>query len=514
MSAGQRRRLSNPKSQAQYLYEIRGDSVQALQVFNTISSNGSSSDDNNDDLSRQHNLALLTYLTDDARKSNEQAFLLALKEMHCTSNKVKQAGGGDRDGDDDEQDKAVTLQQLVLVHNIALNHLVANNPGEAKNLLLPLFWKFLSEEDGIDDQLGDIHCKIAFLLIDCILAQFSVDDVKEIFHWIEKYVARIKNANEDENNSYYATESATELKFRLHCYKSRYFFIDSKYRDQAKIDLNTRSARKELKNAMEIYNHKLSGKKYKDPTEETKQSGAGSGSRVDTYDGTASVQDSLGETSNDHHQNVVTVSYHNSATNGADTAASNSGVNSSNTYDPRCPYEIKKADAQNQHALYLKANLEYLKGNDKKSLILCSEATNSGDRQKDTSGICNREDDAYQDMSDVQSAIYNNNIALVHQTSGQVYHALHYYSLALSHMEHVEEGMFVDNDGTLSQVSVSQLLLNAAICAQKVGKYSSAYDCMSRAMKSSPEHFTQNPLIWLHLGESCIGKSDYPKVQK
>jgi len=705
MSAGHRRRpLSSsisPESQARYLYEARGAAAQALRVYSTIddnndnddngtytdghaNENGTTASSNGMSLSRRHNHALLTYLTADAKKANEQAFLVALKEMYTNKNKKNATSdkgrgdssdsSGEEDNNDSDSDSGsgsgkviTTMQTLVLAHNLALNSLVANNPMEGRDILLPLFQKFSKEsleisddanandddesdteedDDNNDDEINrdrleDIKCKITFLLIDCILALFHVNHVKECLEWVETiYIVHLKQQAQERQRkeqdvgsmdngivldtigiggghhappysgstagkSYlYAAESAIELKFRLHCYKSRFLFIECKtlqqqkhtYDDdgnsnnngngqsnQTKVDAKLRLARKELKNAMEIYNHKLSGKN-KDlsnnghASKRGNASANGSHSRMGmdtgTHDGTASIQDSLGDNSKDDHQqqqqqhnhghhgssgNIVTVSYPNGTTNATATGAATAN------YETRTPLEIKKADAQNQHALYLKANLEHLKGNEQKSLKLCSEARKdmamARKREREQRGggedVDGEEDDTlsmplmnnssqdepYQEQqielessdidptmamtrtSHTQSAIYNNNIALIHQTSGQAHHAAHYYALALGHLEHAEQenefevmsgtgpNMNVAEDGSLrggngSQISIPHVLYNASTCALEIGNYHAAYECMSRFMASSlssSEFFTRDPFSWRLLGESCIG---------
>ena len=55
-------------------------------------------------------------------------------------------------------------------------------------------------------------------------------------------------------------ESESELKFRLYCYLAWFLFVSTE-RDRITFDVKTKKARKELKNAMDIYNHKLSGRK-------------------------------------------------------------------------------------------------------------------------------------------------------------------------------------------------------------------------------------------------------------
>jgi tetratricopeptide (TPR) repeat protein len=172
------------------------------------------------------------------------------------------------------------------------------------------------------------------------------------------------------------------------------------------------------------------------------------------------------------------------------------------TDDNRSPFERKTSDTQYQHALYLKAKLEYLKGNTKKSLKLCSEAQNTVDRNPG------------KEMSSIHHAMFNNNVAVVHQTSGQFFLAMHYFAHALEHIENAlnesecikENIVNVSHDGTINQISVKQVLYNAAICAQECGNYVTSSECMSRYLDMAHDYMVRDPFPWLHLAESCIGK--------
>jgi tetratricopeptide (TPR) repeat protein len=476
MSPGQRRRLSNPESQAQYLYEARGESSLALNTYKAWNEVGTNQEEVS--LSRQHNLALLAYL-EDAQKDTEQAYLTALKELH--SNK-------DNKRDRYSKNKDLSLHELVLAYNLALHSFFSQEYREAEEMIFPIFKNISNnEEDFRYIRYGDIKCKVAFLLVDCILAVFEVDIVDEILDWIEKFIASRPDSAVDEttDGSSYTKESATQLKFRLHCYRARYLFLDSESQN-TKFEANTRLARKELKNAMEIYHHQLSGKR-------SASSSIG--------DGTTSLQDSVENGSNDvNGEGNISVS------NGIKNDIAASSVSN----DHRLPFEIKRSEAQNQHVLFLKANLEFVKDHTKKSLKLCSETQNTTDRDKDS----NQGDTSSSDeITHIEHAMYNNNVAIVHQAAGQPYLAMHYYSHALSHIEKAQEesdcikasGIKINSDGTMTKMSVTQLLYNAAMCAKKAGNFFSAYECMSRYIELSPDS-VHHPLPWLHLGQSCVGK--------
>ena len=189
-----------------------------------------------------------------------------------------------------------------------------------------------------------------------------------------------------------------------------------------------------------------------------------------------------------------------------------------------------------------------MKGNAKKSLKLCQEAQNSGKKQREhvgnppssypsngaattttatgttatstlsssststttttTTPSLDKSDMESQRMSDLQAAMYYNNLAMIQQVSGKVNLALHYYACSISHLERVERQSTagVETDGTASQVPTCQVLYNAALCAQQATKYVVAYECLTRCVNCSPNVFCKDPRCWLHLAENCIGK--------
>lgn len=490
-TAGQRRRLSNPESHAQFLYEARGDSRTALKSYN----NPQGSNETSHGLSRTHNLALLTFLAGN-RKTTEQAYLAALKEFH--SRKVEDGRNGESDD--------ISLQQLVLSYNLALHAYFTREFETARKIIYPIYEFIVNAEEDMEHLCyGDIKCKIAFLFIDCMLEIFDVKTAGDMLNWIENYIgyrsgtsASDENCNANEALSF-QQESDTELKFRLHCYRARYLFMCVEH-NGGNLESNLKKARKELKNAMEIYNHKLSGKK---------------GNAESIEDGTGSVQDSVSpsidsghgtSTTNDHNRHGDVSFISNGISNGSTISTA-----SCHPDDNQTPFESRMSISQNQHVLCLKAKLEYLKGNCTKSLKLCHEGQNTIDKIGGDVG-----DDQ---TANIVHAIYHHNIALVHQASGQFHLAMHHYACSLGHIEQAEKGSdFINNDGvsihmdgTAQHISVEQVLYNAAICSQECGNYVASCECMLRFIHLS-NRCMKHPFPWLHLSESCIGLYKSQKI--
>ncbi len=226
------------------------------------------------------------------------------------------------------------------------------------------------------------------------------------------------NNNTTTNTSKRGREEDTDpstisfLKFRLHCYKSKCFFLQSKYDEMTVREANTRVAKKEQKSAMEINHHKLAKNVWTLTNGKnsvgvgTAHSGHGNGNsggllgeggESTLVNEGASIQEfftlSIGSMSHDPLQ------YNHNPNNGSNPN-NNTGTVVSSTQNQlvgdgpasrttttvmeyRTQFQTKRLHRQNQSALYLKANLEHLKGSTKKSLKLCSEAQNCGVRQRD-----------------------------------------------------------------------------------------------------------------------------------
>eukprot|EP00956_Cyclotella_meneghiniana_P023209 scaffold44717_cov65-Cyclotella_meneghiniana.AAC.3 len=190
---------------------------------------------------------------------------------------------------------------------------------------------------------------------------------------------------------------------------------------------------------------------------------------------------------------------------------------------------------QHEAALYLKANLECLRGNTTKSLKLCSEARLAGKRSQ-VVGVVVRahddNDDLYEDKEKDGSpssesieeemancydeAIYYNNLALVHQSAGKLYLALHYSSLALesaskvTQLDNISDNQqgksYFWSDGIARPDITAEILYNTSTCALQAGEFEKAHECMAKCIDVSPNLFAKRPRSWLYMGQSCLGE--------
>ena len=399
-----------------------------------------------------------------------------------------------------------------------------------------------------DSHLHCIDCRIAFLILDGIASLYKGDitgianplfpaplfslnksntstedlgtntssiellTVNNVFQWIEthieKYTINDKSPNYNQNEKY-----IHEIKFRLHLYKSRIFFLPksesffSKHKNDP--NLKMRQCKKEMKSAMEIFQHKLRlGPSSYNIRGRTNTPDTNSGSN------TSLISEDTQPSSVDHQQQFT-----------------------------QGPFNL---DVQNQHALYLKANLEYLKNNPKKSLILCNEARLAGDRHRDhitskfqkknhrvKSNNAEFNDITYENKStdeesislslkNLDSAIHFSNLGCVLQSTGRLHMALHYYKKALHvldtfvsapsnnanyrHHSHIHKNIFITPDGMARRIPFSDVLHNTAICALQLKNWKISYECMGKCVTSSPNVFARRARCWLRMAESCIGK--------
>lgn len=163
------------------------------------------------------------------------------------------------------------------------------------------------------------------------------------------------------------------------------------------------------------------------------------------------------------------------------SAASTSYPESNQPHQPQQALGSIVLQRFNQSALNLKASLETMKGNVKKSLILCSEAYSAS-----------VENAAYE-------AIHSNNLGLVYETNDKRHLALHVLSKGL----HRSTPSSFKKDGTASPSQTLSILYNSALCALRAGNYISAYECMASCVARSPAF--DNPCCWLRMAEACLG---------
>jgi len=292
--------------------------------------------------------------------------------------------------------------------------------------------------------------------------KFEFPDPDDVIAWLEKLGLDKQGGD-------------AQFKFLLSLYKGRVDLAvrstESGLHEEARI----RSARKELKIAMEVFNNKLR----------------------------PSNTDSVSVVSSVHSDEVA-----NSKTDG-DTASSEGQQHHGNHPQPHShQHQSIVLQKLNQSALNLKANLEQLKGNVKKSLILCSEAVSSTPQpsQQDESSLAS--------ANSHYDAIHANNLGIVYQTSHKRNLALHVLSKALkdkrvnSEEEKTPElkppSLFLP-DGTASPDSSLGTVRNAALCALQARKYLTSYTCWALSLLKNKSGASDQGLTWLRLAEACLG---------
>jgi hypothetical protein len=282
------------------------------------------------------------------------------------------------------------------------------------------------------EEVATASSRIAFLLLECELVRSfgelgegseSRITVLRVIEWLELF----------------DSEKDHQFKFLLNLYRSR---VELAVLDQSgkHDDARIRSARKELKQAMDVFQNKLR------PTYGAESTGS-----------------------------VVS-----------------SANSEENTYNSAMTFEQQQAPSSvvlqrhNQSALILKANSEQLKGNTKKSLILCGEAY--------TAVATPAVDSAYE-------SLHNNNLAIVYETIGKRHLALHALAKALLCERSISS---FHADGTARPDQTLVVLHNAALCSLKARNFASAYESMSICIARS-DIFRDRPRCWLRLAEACVG---------
>lgn len=318
-------------------------------------------------------------------------------------------------------------QDFVTAFNRSLIQFASGKPRDAAGPLLDLLKSLVTEKSTVDDDLIETVANTAFLLVDCVLA------VSEGRHdGLQQFDPKLTS---DDIITWLDTldfEARPRLKFLLALYKSR---LDFAARNEGKmVDSKVKNVRKELKLRPDLSSASQ--------TAETSSVGSS---------GLFPTEDSSIHSSSQHHQQVI-------------------------------PGNHQEALLQslNQSALNLKANYEQLKGNTKKSLVLCAEARSS---------------------DPVYESTHANNLAVVYASCGKRHLALHSTARSLRACETPSFRL----DGTATPNSTLAVLHNSALLAFSAQKFLSAYECMATCVMNSQE-YAQRPRCWLRMAESCIGK--------
>ena len=435
--------------------------------------------------------------------------------------------------------------------------------------------------------------------------------VQHVLGWVENVILvyakqRVKSGGGDDNIDGDGEEEeegmvcggdtdvlkADEVKFKLHLYKSRLLLQGTRRGkrppQQQKMDGETRArlARKELKNAMDIYQNKLcvledgsvekgggggggsndneKGKTKGVETQQQQQRGGGkqgNNNNNDTSE-TTSISGSLVTSASDGLWNegkggvVARATFEGMPNNKQQQKQQQQSppqkAAAAATVSSPTPVTVKvkvKKDNPGLHvrhesALYMKANLEYLRGNTTKSLKLCAEARTAGKKSRvkatnidgggqsgengfvhnddataaDSNGnkidtVTEDEDVEIQMANDYDEAIYYNNLAMVHQSAGKIHVALHYYAYAISYMENVQlpNDNYFWSDGVARPNVTADILNNISLCAFQAHDYKRAYECMARCVTLSPSIFRERARCWLRMAQSLIGRFCVPE---
>lgn len=324
---------------------------------------------------------------------------------------------------------------MILAYNKGLVMFTHGNVKDCINVCRDNLEGLVQRQQKPADDFAVVSSRTAFLLFECLLhlatghqsaieiqKKLSLPSTSAILSWLETF----------------DTDRDPQLKFQLSLYKTR---LELAERDHAKFDARIRSSRKELKSAMEVFQHKLRAAYGAD---------------------TASVVSSANSEEN---MSAASTTYH-------------------ETNQPHQPQQAMGSivlQRFNQSALNLKASLETMKGNVKKSLILCSEAYSATVENGD------------------YEAIHSNNLGLVYETNDKRHLALHVLSKGL----HNSTLSCFKKDGTASPSQTLSILYNSALCALRAGNYIAAYECMASCVARSPAF--DNPTCWLRMAEACLG---------
>ena len=291
------------------LYDHQGDSVVALEAYRALGSNELN-------FSQAYNQSLLAHLAE-----GDDSFI---KKMGFWKDQwdIETNNGS-------FPSRKKTKRGYILKFNEGLVNFGAGKPREASEHLISLLRPMISQREIVHEEFLNITVNMAFLVLDCILALSEgshdglnqLDDIctSEAFTtWLE-----LQDLDSD-----------PQLKFRLQIYKSRLDFSQHEHMNGAVAEAKIRGIKKELKQAMELFNQKIR------TTGETLSVGS----------------------SSDRGDDIANQLKHREKIN-------------------QLVVEIGTQDgllqAHHQSALNLKGRLEQLKGNTKKSLLLCAEARSS-----------------------------------------------------------------------------------------------------------------------------------------
>lgn len=314
--------------------------------------------------------------------------------------------------------------ELIFRYNQALLLFSQGQCETAAHMCHEAIDEYVSSSIRPSEEIVTVASRMAFLWLECMLSLEQQQQAEPVFLWLDKI----------------DSEKDPQIKFLLTLYRSR-FHLSELDASGKHSDSRIRAARKELKQAMDLLQNKLRS-----------SFGAETGSVV---------------SSNNSEENMSTQS------------------TVRDQYETQPPQGSVVLQKLNQSALSLKAHSEQLKGNMKKSLILCSEAHAAATPET-----------AYE-------AIHANNLAVVYETNQKRHLALHALSKGLRARGEADSAFF-HPDGTARPDQSLLILHNSAICAMQARHYLSAYQCMAICLARS-NVMAERSRAWLRLAEACVG---------
>ena len=544
------------------VYDVSGDSEAAMRLLVSGNNNNGSSSNNEQQIPQdEYNCLLLAALatttTTNSTSTNENSLLdesledarKVVLNSYSTSNQLPPK-------------RRKIIEEWILAYNRGLVLLskckVEESIRESWAYLQPIIVTKEPSSSGSSSSQQqqqpplELACRMGFLILEGMLtlyptrihgrsavtsnihnydegSSFDLGLLDEVLSWLTENVENTKapqpttasdnnnnnnNNNQDGNNT--ALSPDPQLKFLLSLYNSRVDFFERTTGDSTTRDKHMRSARKELKQAMEIFQHKL-----RPSSSQSASSGGGNNDAISLASVSSYSEEVAAATAGHNNNNNNNSSSSNNNNNDASSVGKQGnsptpGTTSSSSTPLPQPVVSTSAfnnsnrnlsrilQGQNQVALNLKANSEQLKGNVKKSLILCGEAQsfNNHTSVNPTSSGTSSCNSSYYD------AIHQNNLGIVYETSGKSHLALHAFSKAVrsanSCSNSNNNAARFESDGTARPDVTLHVLNNAAVCALKSRNYVAAYECYAIGLATS-NSWRKRPRTWLRLSEACIG---------
>jgi len=437
-----------------------GQYDKALQLLQQISSQMS---EEKWEVRVAHNIALAEYARSGFVNSNELQTTLT-----TISKKAKERNSAS--GKESKQGEAKTEQTeaepSILLYNLALLHFQQKRYGECQKILEHLYLNIAP----MDEELA-LH--VCFLLLDILIhnargnlynpsdQERFAQQMSTILSFLEKPHAlngggessssSDPKKDEDGNADSQRLPEQTEFSFRLHLYKAKILLLQQ----------NVKLSKKEIKSALEIFQRELRESDSNPPSTPNAPPGL-----APTENNTANQNNSKANSSNQ---------------NNATSPTGNTGL-----FHPLPPPAL-----QNQTALYLKANLEYLRENYSKCLKLLGTVCGGGPNPAPaTPG---------------RHALYYNNLALAHYKMGKCHMALRFFKRALAAVK--TDGMDGQAQpapspcpGMVTPTYSSEVVYNTGLQLLLLRQPLPAFKCL----ESAALLFYNRPRLWLRLAECCI----------